>query len=195
MKGVDLLDMQWSEIKDDDFYIPFDENKKTILGFWLIKQGLSLENIPTIFNENFGHFEKSNYPNPKLQERKVYLNEIIGTSHKDYGNMPLIRAYARLKRAPNYILNDDITKIKYTKLLKKAVKNQSVPIVLSQNADGSYYVDDNGNHRIIFYKMMLLSEIVLKYNYVLNNEYVINRNSFKDICNKYWLNAYVKMPK
>jgi len=192
MKGFDFLNLQWSKMKNDNFYEPFDEKRKAILGFWLVKQGIDLDNIPPIFNECFSYFKKSECNNKKFQERKVFLNNITGTSHQDYGNMEIIKSFIRLKRAQFYILNDSVTKIKYTKLLKKTVKEQTVPIYLSQNADGSYYVDGQGNHRVIFYKMMLLSEIVSKNNYILNQGYTLNINSFQDICKKYWLNAYIK---
>lgn len=187
------MNLQWSKIENNNYYIPFDENRKAILGFWLLKQGLDLENIPTIFNEHFFYFEKSKFNNVKLQERKVFLNNIIGTSHKDYGDMEIIKSFIRLKRATSYIINDDVTRIKYSKLLKMPVEKQPIPIYLSQSAKDCYYVDGQGNHRVIFYKMMLLSEIASKYKYVLNQGYAFNKDLFKDICKKYWLNAYIKI--
>lgn len=184
--------LKWSELTYNDFYNPWNENEKAVRGYWLIKQGIDLENLPTIFNDKFIYFEKLQCDNYEFEERKVYLNDIIGTSHRDYGNMEIIKAYMKIKRAKEYIMNDSVTKIKYNKMLKKAVTEQDVPIILSENKDGTYFVDGNGNHRIVFYKMMLFSEIALEYSLARDKNFDFNRELFKDIKQKYWLNAKIK---
>lgn len=182
--------MKWSELNYNDFHIPFDENQRAIRGFWLIKQGIDLENLPIIFNEQFRRFERLKCN--EYEERKVYLKDIIGTSHPDYGDMEIIKSYMRIKRARNYIIDDLVTKTKYNKMLRKAINEQDEPVILSENKDGTYFVDGNGNHRIIFYKMMLLSEIALNYKYAFDEDFNFNRELFKDITKKYWINANIK---
>lgn len=184
--------MRWSDLDYDDFYIPWDENQRVIRGFWLINQGIDLENLPIIFNDQFRYFENLKCNNYKLEERKVYLKDIIGTSHSDYGNMEIIQSYMRLKRARDYIINNSATKLKYNKMLRKPINQQEIPIILSENKDGTYFIDGNGNHRIIFYKIMLFSEIALNYKYVFDKNFNFDRKLFKDITKKYWLNANIK---
>lgn len=90
--------MRWSDLTHNTL----DENQRAIRGFWLITQGINLENLPTIFNEPFKLFEKAQSFN--IKERKVYLNDIVGTSYKDYGNMEIIKSYMKIKRADTYII-------------------------------------------------------------------------------------------
>lgn len=71
-------------------------------------------------------------------------------------------------------------------------QHQSRPIELSENEDGTFYVEGNGNHRVIFYKMMMLSEIALNYQLAFEKNFNFKRELFKDIKKKYWLNAHVK---
>ncbi len=185
--------MKWSEFNYNDFYIPFDENQRAIRGFWLVEQKINLENLPMIFKEPFGLFESQKFIKTSFEERKVYLNDIIGTSHHDYGDMEIIQSYMRLKRASEYIIDGLVTKSKYNRMLRKPIREQDVPVALTQNEDGTYFVDGNGNHRVILYKMMLLSEISLKHSYVFDKNFNFNRELFKDVKRKYWINAKVNI--
>lgn len=185
--------MKWSELNYNDFYIPFDENQRAIRGFWLTTQGIDLENLPIIFKEYFKYFERLD--SIDYENKKVYLNDIIGTSYRDYGDTEIIKAYMKIKRAKNYITDGMVTKLKYSRMLRKDIVEQETPIILAENPDGTYFVDGNGNHRIIFYKMMMLSEIALQYPYAYEQNFNFNRELFKDIKKKYWLNAKVKKYK
>lgn len=71
----------------------------------------------------------------------------------------------------------------------KPTNNQQCPIILSQNCDVKYYVDGNGNHRVILYKIMMLSEIANKYPYACSDDYDLTFEGFEDVQKKYWLNA------
>lgn len=184
--------MKWSDLTYNDYYIPFDENQRAIRGYWLTTQNINLENLPKIFNEPFKYFEKVKYDDYDLVEKKVYLNDIIGTSYIDYGNMEIIKSYMKIKRACSYITKGLVTKSKYDKMLRKPVTEQLCPIRLSENKDGTFFVDGNGNHRVIFYKMMMFSEIALKYSNYSEDISNYNRKLFMSIKKKYWINAYVK---
>ena len=180
--------MKWSELDNNNFYECFDENQRAIKGFWLTTLGVNLENLPITFNEHFIYFhsQKSNRKDYKIQ--KVYLSDIVGTSHKDYGDMEIIKAYIRSKRTSNYIKNGLVTKRKYNTMLKKPIYNQDVPIILSRNKDGKYFVDGNGNHRIILYKIMMLAEIASQYS---NDSFYFPKKSLANIQKKYWIYAYI----
>lgn len=184
--------MKWSELDNKDFYQPLDENKKTIRGYWLIKQKIDLENIPVLFKQEFTLFPRINSNNFVIDEKKIYLSDIAGTSHSDYGNMTIIKSYMNLKRADSYIEAGEVTKQKYARMLRMPVNEQPAEIILVENRDGTYFVEGNGNHRIILYKMMLLSEIALKHPNYINGDVNLNSKLFKDIKKKYWLNAKVK---
>jgi len=185
--------LKWSALKySSDFYNPFDENQRAIRGFWLTTQGIDLENLPIIFNEQFKFYEKPCHDNYYLEDRKVYLNDIVGTSYKDYGNMKIIESYMKIKRADIYIAEGVVTKKNYDNMLRKPANKQDLPVILSENQEGTYFIDGNGNHRVIFYKMMMLSEIALNSTYACDKSFNFNRELFKEIKKKYWLNVRVK---
>jgi len=190
--------LRWSELeyKRKDFYVPFDENQRAIRGFWLTTQGIDLENLPAIFNEPFKYIknvERNGTQTNEYEERKVYLNDIVGTSYDIYGDIDIIECYIKIKRACYYIKDGRVTKNKYFRMLKRQIYTQKLPVLLSINDDGTYYVDGNGNHRVIFYKMMMLSEISLKYPDECSRNYGVNYVGFSDICKKYWLYAKVQV--
>lgn len=76
-------------------------------------------------------------------------------------------------------------------MLKKPIHEQELPIILSQLNNGKYIVDGNGNHRVILYKIMMLSEIASKYPYANDENYDLECMTFNDVRKKYWLNAMV----
>lgn len=185
--------MKWSDFTytDSDFYIPYDENQKAIRGYLLTTLGINLEKIPTIIHEPFYYYKDYRTHKDSLNAQKVSLSDIIGTSHQDYGGMKMIESYMRLKRAPFYISEGYVTRNKYVHTLKKPVHEQKLPIQLSRLDNGKYIVDGNGNHRIILYKIMMLSEIASKYEYANDEDYDLESITFNDIRKKYWLRAMV----
>ena len=181
--------MKWLELDNHNFYQAFDDKQKIIRGYWLVKQKINLEELPIFFNEQFKKFDKIKNTEIQYEEKKVYLDEIEGTSHNDYGNMELITAYIRLKRADTYIIKDMVSKRKYDNMLRKSIMEQENPVILSQNENGTYFVNGNGNHRIILYKMMMYSEIAAKLEeHKINN----TKTSINAIKKKYWLIAKIK---
>ena len=184
--------MKWSEVSyGDSFYIPFDENQRAIRGFWLTTLGIDLNSLPEIFfNEQFSFYEGQKPVS--YSEEKVCLPSIVGTSYKDYGGSAIIESYLKIKRACHYINDGLVTRGKYFHSLKKQIADQQIPVILSRNQDGTYFVDGNGNHRIILYKMMMYAEIGIKYpNAYIHRPDFNNCKTLSNITNKYWLNARV----
>lgn len=186
--------MKWSDLSYDDYYIPYDENQRAIRGFLLTTLGVDLENLPRILFEPFEYFGSQSQQFTKEAAQRIYLDDIIGTSYRDYGNKSVIDAFLRIKRARHYIQQGKVTRDKYFYWLKKPVFEQRAPIILSKTQDDLYFVDGNGNHRVIMYKIMMLSEIAQKYEWVCGDSYDFSRreyNRFQNITRKYWLNALV----
>lgn len=189
--------MKWSDLSySREFYIPFDEFQKVVRGFLLASLNVDLENIPRIFFEPFTYFKSQQYRSDKgftdCNECKIYLSEIVGSSYEDYSNISIIEAFMRIKRAPSYILQGRVTRNKYFSMLKKSVYMQECPIVLTKNHNNQYFVDCNGNHRVIMYKIMMLAEIANKYEWARSDSYNLNYKGFNDIRKKYWLKAFVR---
>ena len=60
--------------------------------------------------------------------------------------------------------------------------------------NGNYFVDGNGNHRIILFKLMMLAEIIDTYPYASDDIYDWSLTTlFSNIRKKYWLNAKVRL--
>ena len=192
-KRGDLL--KWSDLTYSNFDIPFDENQKAIRGFLLTSLGINLEEIPTIFHEPFRYYESIQKNNNTVQTQKVLLSDIEGTSHSDYGGMEIIESYMRIKRANFYITDGRVTRNKYFHMLKKPAYDQVDTVILSRLNNGKYYVDGNGNHRIVLYKIMMLAEIASAYPYACSDDYDFSYWAFSDIRKKYWLNAIVNTTK
>lgn len=182
--------MKWSNFTYSEFYIPCDENQKAIRGYWLTTLGLDLEKIPTILREPY-YYYGTGTKNGKPTPQKIFLKDIVGTSHSDYGEMELIQAYMRIKRAGYYISNGYATRNKYFYALKQPVYKQAAPVTLSRLDNDKFFVNSNGNHRVILYKMMMLSEIALLYPYAYDDDFDFGCAGFDDIKKKYWLNAMV----
>ena len=183
--------MKWSDYSYDDFYIPYDENQRAIRGFLLTTLKIDLNDIPIVFHEYFNYIDGS-MNRISYSAEKVYLSSIIGSSYKDYSDMRIIDSYMRIKRAAKYIQQGVVTKGKFFYMLKKPCKDQLCPVLLSCNSDHSqYWVDGNGNHRIILYKIMMLSEIAEQCKLLFDGRYDPSYMRFDDIAKKYWLNAYV----
>ena len=181
--------MRWSEMKTENFYMPYDENQRVIRGFFLRTLNLDLNNIPYIFWEPFTKFERIPYSHST--ERKIYVRDIIGTVHEDYGGLPLIQAYMRLKRGDKWILQGEVTSGKYFCHLKKSTAQQMTPICVSPAGNGKYFLNSNGNHRTILYKLMMMAEIYEKKHYYISENEYLDYRCFQDVSNKYWLNASV----
>ena len=185
--------LKWSDYtySDSDFYIPYDENQKAIRGYLLTTLGINLERIPAILHEPFFYYKNNRTYKDTHCAQKVSLSDIVGTTHQDYGDLKIIEAYMRLKRAPYHISEEHVTRNKYFHMLKKPVHNQKLPIKLSRLENGKCIIDGNGNHRIILYKIMMLSEIASKYPYANDDDYDLGCRIFNDIRKKYWLNALI----
>lgn len=149
--------MKWSEINYSDYYVPFDENQRAIRGFWLTTLGIDLENMSDIFMQTFKLFETKK--SCSCFDEKVHLTSIVGTSHQDYGNMPIVLSFAKIKRAHRYITDGYVTRGKYFYNLKRPINEQEPPILFPR----AYIYEPN----------------------------FINRITFGDITNKYWLNAKI----
>lgn len=180
---------KWSDISYEGTYAKSNENRQAVLGYFLYKNGINLENLPEILFEPFSFFprneERSNY-----QIKRVYLKDVIGTSRQDYSeDNQLLYSFMKLKRIEYYIINERVTPNKYFKMLKSS--NQENLVKLSQCENNKYYVDGNGNHRIITYKIMMLAEISKIYgnSYLQNCGFSLSENN--KIAKKYWLNAIV----
>lgn len=185
--------LKWSDYtySNSDFYIPYDENQRAIRGYLLTTFGVNLERIPAILHEPFFYFMNSRTCKDTLCAQKVSLSDIVGTTHQDYGDLMIIEAYMRLKRASFHIKDGSVTRNKYWHMLKKPIYQQELPIILSRLDNGKYIVDGNGNHRVILYKIMMLSEIASKYPYSNDDDYDLECIKFHDIRKKYWLNAMI----
>ena len=184
--------MKWSDFTYDDFYIPYDENQRAIRGFLLTTLGVDLNNIPTILQERFEYIPEDR-AEKNLIEKKVILSDIIGSSYHDYSDMSIIESFMRIKRGDAYIQQGAVTRGKYFHMLKQHCAQQRSPIILSENKESNYYwVDGNGNHRVVMYKIMMLAEIASKYEWARSESYDISFKGFEDIRRKYWLRAYVR---
>ncbi len=181
--------MKWSEYDNRNFYKKYSENEKCIKGYWLTTLGIDLDDIPNVFNNDF-ILIKSKEESKEFIEKKVFLEDIVGTSHIDYSNIKIIESYIRLKRGCGYIEWNKVTKNKYFQMLRKPIVDQELPIILSKREDEKYYVDGNGNHRVIFFKMMMLAEIIEKYSDSEIDDY---RYGFKEVREKYFLMAKVRL--
>lgn len=177
--------MNWHDSICPESHVPFDENQRAILGYWLTTVGVDLENIPDIFSERYELFPKTNihgFDQSYYTERKVMIKNIIGTSHEHYGDTSLIDAYMRLGRASDYIKSGCVTLKAYNlKFHKKASLQTCSQVILTKLPNGKFYVDGNGNHRVIFYKLMMLSEISKHQN----------SEAIHDIYKSYWINAFI----
>lgn len=187
--------MKWSDIEDNDFYIMYDENQKVIRGNWLITMGIDLNEIPNILFDTFNQYNTLRTSKSKYESRKVLVTDIIGTSHKDYGDITLINAFIRLKRLPIYI--NKVTPNRYFRNLKQSTDMQQVPVILSPLENGKYYIDGNGNHRMILYKLMFLIKLCKTFTDIvsekdLNNIYYKNNFCINEIISNYWLNALIR---
>ena len=70
-------------------------------------------------------------------------------------------------------------------------KGQECPIILSRNLDNTFFVNGNGNHRVLSYKIMMLAEIAQNYQWIYEDDYDMTFNGFDDITKKYWLYAHI----
>ena len=97
----------------------------------------------------------------------------------------------RLKRGDKWILQGEVTRGKYFCHLKKSTAQQMTPICVSPAGNGKYFLNSNGNHRTILYKLMMMAEIYEKKHYYISENEYLDYRCFQDVSNKYWLNASV----
>ncbi|MEA4973675.1 MAG: hypothetical protein VB119_10975 [Candidatus Metalachnospira sp.] len=173
--------MKWSQIESDDWvHIPFDENERAVKGSALVSWGMNLEDVP---NECFDiciRYDSKGKQFSAYSEERVQLSDIVGSSYDMYSDIPWIVAYQKIKRASTYILQGDTTIGKYKWQLKKPCIEQWNKIELTRTNNG-LYIDGNGNHRVIIYKMMMFSELSSK-----------RYTELSAICKQYWLKAMVR---
>ena len=184
--------MRWADMSTGNFYLTFDERQRVIRGFWLTTLNVDLENLPRILFEPF-EFKKDNGSKAyKYSPERVQLDDIVGTTYNAYGGIGILDAFLCIPRAPYYISNFRVTRGKYFYMLKKPVYEQHCPIKLLKDRAGHYWVAENGNHRVILYKMMMLAEISEQYAWTREDSYDINLRLHQEIRKKYWLNALVR---
>lgn len=184
--------MKWADMSMGDHYLTFDERQRVIRGFWLTTLNVDLENIPRILFEPFEYKKDDGPKEQQYYPEKVQLDAIVGTTYSSYGGIGVIDAFLRLSRAPDYISRFRVTRGKYFYMLKKPVYEQKCPIKLLKDKDGHYWVAENGNHRVILYKMMMLAEISEQYEWTRSASYDFNERGHPQIRRKYWLNALVR---
>lgn len=184
--------MKWSEILCKGIHRPADENIRAILGYLLITLGIDLENIPRIMFEKHDQYKrvpKNLGQEERWELRRVYISDIVGTTYDGYGKKSVIESFLELKRAPLYIKQNRVTRGKYHYMMKRM---QSIPVRLTQlPSSGKYVITHNGNHRIILYKLMMLSEIAQTYEWSCSDTYDLDYLGFDDIRKKYWVLAEV----
>ena len=159
--------MKWSEVSDNfylnGFYEQSPETQKNVRGYFIYTVlKLDLENIPDEFNEHCVFYDSSDKSFSEYKEEKVHISSIIGSSYKIYANCSWIETFSRLNRACTYIIENRVSNMKYFKMLKEHTKNQHAPISLIKTKDNNYYVDNNGNHRVTFYKLLYFSNFYSK---------------------------------
>ncbi len=154
---------KWDDLPEDFYQIDSLEDNKNRLEF-LKSLGIDPNNIPDRMYENFIFLDERsvliNKNNSKYET--VYIKDVIGTTHQDYGNLPLIKSFKRLKRAADrcaYLKKH--TPMVYHRQLHKEPKDQwthNLPIGFIKIGD-KYFIHGNGNHRTIIYKIMYLAEL------------------------------------
>lgn len=171
--------MKWSELSpSDECYGPYTENQKVVRGFLLHSLGVDLEDIPDIFFEPCVFYNGDGKVFSEYQRKKVHVKDIVGTSHSVYAGNSWIDAFMKSHKAYDHIMQSHVTKGKYFFLLKKYIDSQTPPIKLTETAHG-YYIDGNGNHRVIMYKLMYYTE--------LTSNCIYHRKA-----NQYWLYADIR---
>ena len=185
---------KWSELSYDNHIVRSDESRQAVLGAFLVSLGIDLERLPNNLFEPYGYFQTSqkdyNSINRSAPFEKIYLQDIVGTSYEMYAeDNQVLYSFMKLKRITDRILCGKLTPNKYFHMMKKPY--QTPTIVLSRNTDGTYYVDGNGNHRVLSYKIMMLAEIASKYDWVYSDDYGLTYKGFTDVTKKYWLYARI----
>ena len=181
---------KWSEISYDGTYAHSDENRQAVLGYFLVSLGIDLERLPRYLFEPYTYYPSSTKRITAYTVEKVYVQDIVGTSRQEYAeDNQVLFSFMKLKRIKEYIMNGSVTRNKYLWMLKQ--KEQKYPIILSKSSDNSFYVDGNGNHRVLAYKIMMLAEIAHKYEWVYDDDYDLFFKGFDEISKKYWIYARV----
>lgn len=181
---------KWSEISYEGIYNKSDYNRQVVLGYFLITLGINLEKLPLNLFESYIHYPTKRNFDKEMQLQKIYVKDIVGTSRQEYAeDNQVLFSFMKLKRITDYIKQGSVTPNKYFHHLKK--RTQKSPIILSRNSDDTFFVDGNGNHRVLTYKIMMLSAIAQKYNWVYDDSYNLSFKGFDDITKNYWLYAMV----
>lgn len=181
---------KWSEISYNGVYVHSDESRQAVLGYFLVSLGIDLEKLPHNLFEPYSYFPPSVKKTKEYTLKKVYVRDIVGTSRQEYAeDNQVLLSFMKLKRIKDYILNGQVTKNKYLWMMKHM--EQECPVILSRNLDNTFYVNGNGNHRVLSYKIMMLAEIAQNYKWVYEDDYDMTFNDFDDITKKYWLYAHI----
>ena len=181
---------KWSEISYNGVYTHSDESRQAVLGCFLVSLGIDLERLPHNLFEPYDFFPPSLLNTTEYALKKVCVRDIVGTSRREYAeDNQVLFSFMKLKRIKDYILNGQVTRNKYLWMMKQ--KEQNCPIILSRNLDNTFYVNGNGNHRVLSYKIMMLAEIAQKYNWVYEEDYDLSFQGFDEIAKKYWLYAHI----
>lgn len=184
----------WPDIINKTDHLFDDLHKQTIFGYFLISLGIDLTKLPNNFFEPYSYFPRQRKDcSSHSVTQKVYLKDIVGSSYREYttGNT-VLSSFLHLRRITAYIQKNCVTRGKYLWQLKR--RSLSAGIVLSKNPDGTYFVDGNGNHRVLAYKMIMLAEIAQNYPWVYCDSYDVAYKGFDNISRKYWLYATVNDP-
>jgi hypothetical protein len=195
--------MNWNDFNPKLLRHECDANLKSTYGFFLHKIcGINLNDIPTILFMEHKKFESTSKVKDKFEIKRVPIRKIVGTVMDEYSG-DLLTAFLQLARGEAHI---EINYKQPTKFMSRLHKSeQDNWILLSHNTDGTYYVDNGGNHRVIFCKILMLSEIAVKYKNIINHFWCslddVHRFSnkltsdiidfFSDITKKYWIYAKV----
>lgn len=187
---MDEIVTKWSEISYDGVYVHSDESRQAVLGYFLVSLGIDLERLPRNLFEPYGYFPSAMKNIKDYTVEKVFVKDIVGTSRQEYvEDNQVLFSFMKLKRIKDYILNGNVTKNKYFWMLKR--KEQECPIMLSHTPDNTFYVDGNGNHRVLAYKIMMLAEIANKYEWAYDDYYDLSFKGFDEITKNYWLYAQI----
>jgi hypothetical protein len=155
---------RWDELPEDFYQVDKSEMNSHRIGF-LKSLGIDTNNIPNCMYEKFIWLNEMNISISKMDGKYevVYIKDVIGTTHKDYGDIPLIQSFKRLKRAADrckYLKAQ--TPLVYHRQLHKHPTEQWTPkLPIGFIKVGTkYFIYGNGNHRTIIYKIMYLAELI-----------------------------------
>lgn len=170
---------RWCDIPEDFYHKDNYEDNLHRVGF-LKNIGININNIPESMCENFLWLDEYSLLINKKNGKsgKVCIKDVIGTTHQDYGNIPLIKAFKRLKR--NAFWCDKmirLTSIPYQVQLRRSINGNSGLAIRLIKIGDKYYINEQGNHRLITYKILYLAEMKraksITQQEIINDKYLI----------------------